>query len=577
MSMRSRFAETVEILLPLLIAVGVAWWALRASGYWLVDDSFISFRYATNLAKGAGLTWNPGTPVEGYTNLLWVLLLTPFAYFDIDLILPAAALGLLFQLLTLVLMGHITRRCFPHATPWLRVVAPLLLATNLHWAFWTVSGMESASFAFWVLLSVHLALRGRETKTRSWALSISLVAAYLTRPEGAMVAALVMGWEFASAWWVGGKGARLAFMRQRFRQLWLPVTLLALVVAGHIALRLWYYGFLLPNTFYAKVIPGGAAFWRGLSHVQFFLFGAAGVLVLPGLLPLWSMCRRSRGHLARGHLAQSPLAKGYLAQGYLLLFVYLIYVSIIGGDLPGWARFYLPLVPLPLVAMSGLLVAGNAWLKRWPGRAQATMALSVVGILAGQQLISAPAALANMHVVRVVRDRNVGLREFFFRAHVPPDALLAIDAVGAFGYYLPNRIIDTWGLNDTVIAHRRLRSRAKGRFAHEKDDWHYVLHQHPDFIIESVHVPPLRGYDACWPNALVRPVQIRRRNYPLKEAQRGLGMPPGSLRTLKLPPPCVHPYVGLDQLRRFSSTGSWRSHSSQGRPQGRHRGPHDNR
>jgi tetratricopeptide (TPR) repeat protein len=35
----------------------------------LIDDAFISFRYARNL----GLVFNPGERVEGYTNLLWVL------------------------------------------------------------------------------------------------------------------------------------------------------------------------------------------------------------------------------------------------------------------------------------------------------------------------------------------------------------------------------------------------------------------------------------------------------------------------------------------------------------------------
>ena len=37
----------------------------------LFDDSFISYRYAANLADGHGITWNVGEkPVEGYTNFL---------------------------------------------------------------------------------------------------------------------------------------------------------------------------------------------------------------------------------------------------------------------------------------------------------------------------------------------------------------------------------------------------------------------------------------------------------------------------------------------------------------------------
>src|SRR5688572_25266220 len=52
--------------------LGAHAWAYR----FLTDDAFISFRYARNLARGAGLVFNPGeAPVEGYTNFLWVLLL----------------------------------------------------------------------------------------------------------------------------------------------------------------------------------------------------------------------------------------------------------------------------------------------------------------------------------------------------------------------------------------------------------------------------------------------------------------------------------------------------------------------
>src|SRR5439155_1016352 len=42
---------------------------------WFVcDDAYITFRYASNLAHGLGPVWNAGERVEGYTNSLWMLL-----------------------------------------------------------------------------------------------------------------------------------------------------------------------------------------------------------------------------------------------------------------------------------------------------------------------------------------------------------------------------------------------------------------------------------------------------------------------------------------------------------------------
>lgn len=42
----------------------------------LSDDAMISMRYAWNFSHGAGLVWNPGERVEGYTNLLMVGLMS---------------------------------------------------------------------------------------------------------------------------------------------------------------------------------------------------------------------------------------------------------------------------------------------------------------------------------------------------------------------------------------------------------------------------------------------------------------------------------------------------------------------
>ena len=39
-----------------------------------MDDAYISFRYARNLAEGLGFVYNAGERIEGYTNFLWVFL-----------------------------------------------------------------------------------------------------------------------------------------------------------------------------------------------------------------------------------------------------------------------------------------------------------------------------------------------------------------------------------------------------------------------------------------------------------------------------------------------------------------------
>ena len=52
----------------------VGWWWF----WFLTDDAFITYRYASNWMRGWGFTWNPPPfqPVEGYSNFLWLALLT---------------------------------------------------------------------------------------------------------------------------------------------------------------------------------------------------------------------------------------------------------------------------------------------------------------------------------------------------------------------------------------------------------------------------------------------------------------------------------------------------------------------
>src|SRR5262245_60209180 len=65
------------VILPLLagaVALGFTVVFFRRWQF-VIDDAFISLRYARNLATGHGLVYNAGERVEGYTNFLWALFL----------------------------------------------------------------------------------------------------------------------------------------------------------------------------------------------------------------------------------------------------------------------------------------------------------------------------------------------------------------------------------------------------------------------------------------------------------------------------------------------------------------------
>src|SRR5881628_2216601 len=62
---RSRPRVTVALAVAATLALGIA-----CNG--LVDDAYIQFRYASNLAAGHGPVFNPGERLEGASGGLWI-------------------------------------------------------------------------------------------------------------------------------------------------------------------------------------------------------------------------------------------------------------------------------------------------------------------------------------------------------------------------------------------------------------------------------------------------------------------------------------------------------------------------
>src|SRR6202022_2682648 len=64
-------AEFAALVAPAVVAVLVR----LLTGPHAIDDAYITFRYARNLAEGLGLVYNPGEWVLGTTAPLWAILL----------------------------------------------------------------------------------------------------------------------------------------------------------------------------------------------------------------------------------------------------------------------------------------------------------------------------------------------------------------------------------------------------------------------------------------------------------------------------------------------------------------------
>ncbi|MEZ4294108.1 MAG: hypothetical protein R3B70_03960 [Polyangiaceae bacterium] len=155
---------------------------------WIIDDAFVSFRYAHHLAHGDGLVFNVGERVEGYTNFAWVLLVTLGMKLGANPVLAAPALGALSGLLVVLLSARWSRELSVAAgKPSVAsgLPAALLLAATPDLAFYGVSGLETALFA---LLLTGGAVSLVLLRPRQFAAFTA--AAFLTRPEAGLLAVI---------------------------------------------------------------------------------------------------------------------------------------------------------------------------------------------------------------------------------------------------------------------------------------------------------------------------------------------------------------------------------------------------
>jgi hypothetical protein len=442
----------------------------------VVDDAYISFRYAHNAARGHGLTFNVGERrVEGYTNFLWTVMLIPVFWLQLPIHTASIMLGLAWALGCIVLLGRSHNAT--SSRRWLGVTAALLLAADGSFALWAVGGLESPLFAFLVLSGALAYIRemsavGTNGSARILTSGAWFALAAMTRPEGLLIYALTGLHQVAT---------RLIRDRKLVTvQDWQRLGLFGLLWVPWFAFRWRYYGYPLPNTFYAKVTltDTGDQRARGLEYVATFVRIHLGYLpLLVALLPL--LRRRWR------------LWSSYLV---LLVVVYGAYVGYVGGD---WSvgRFFVPLMPLYyLLVAAGLSVAGHwlwAQLSRWrpiPSWAQAGLsALAVAGlacgILIGSSLNGEKALFLDRFDAPLAGRARTAMGRWL-RDNVDPNSHIAVDAAGQIPYYSDLRTLDLFGLNDLTIAHREVETMGQGTPGHEKMDMDYVLFvAQPDYIV----------------------------------------------------------------------------------------------
>ena len=226
---------------------------IRAIWPFTIDDMYISLRYAKNLAAGNGLLWNVhAPPVEGYSNFSFVLLgaLTLFLKGNPVIALKIAAIvGLFF---TCYFVYLLTRFWFAKRESLLPCLCLLFYKGQIIWA---ASGLETAVYEALICGAVYFCFRGmgyqffpqsRGTpKTKSFLFAGLLLSfAGMTRPEAPVLMILL----FILICWDRPK----VELQLYWRGVVLFSLTLALIFIPYFCWRIFYFGYLFPNSVYCK-------------------------------------------------------------------------------------------------------------------------------------------------------------------------------------------------------------------------------------------------------------------------------------------------------------------------------------
>lgn len=415
-----RAAIGLGLLLPVVL-VGINMWRVRS---FTIDDAYISYRYARNLARGLGLVYNAGERIEGYTNFLWTVLLAGAIRVGLDPDVTAKILGALSAFGALGFTYLLAERLKPFEV--LPCVATWLLASSIVFSGYAVFGLETSFFVFLLLAGTWLFFRESDAAAlpkpdrRAWNRALPLSGlvfglAGITRPEAPMYIGILM-----------------LFLGRRFfsGQNILRGALFVLPVAAHVLWRRSYYGTWLPNTLSAKTGDLSAQIGWGWDYFQKYATTVGPVLYL-GIFGV------AAGYVAR---RREVLAFAVIA---VLVAAYIVCV---GGDWMPAYRFASPFEPFAFLLVD--LAARDIIDRR---SRVATLALAgfaaVVMAQRGGSLESGRRWILNED--RAWRDRTEGTARWLLE-HKP--GTLALGDIGYIGYVTDYPILDLLGLVDPVIS-----------------------------------------------------------------------------------------------------------------------------
>jgi arabinofuranosyltransferase len=424
-------------------------WFLLGQPAFGIDDADIAQVYGKHLAEGHGLVYTPGFErVEGYSSTTWMLVWALAHSISARPTLVVSVVSFLlcaWSIACLLAIAESLKISGRRARPLLALL--LTLPAYFTWNTLTLMdlGLWSALIVSYLLLVTRDLIREPGPR-RAWPLALVLTGLALTRPEGLLLA------PFALVLSVHARAARGLGLKASLHQHAWPAATLLIAMGSLFAFRMAYFGYPLPNTYYAKVSPD-----RLYNLVGGLRYVLSSVESMPWIVVLLPLCLGALcAGLSRRKSADAALRIASIAAAIALLGFGLPLFE--GGDHFGAHRLLQPfLLPalIPAIYLAGRVLEAlpTDTRKHWSAAipSSAVLLVLVATLTATWAGFRGTSGLTREFVI-AAHGRNVGTA---LTQGLAKDARPSVGAVTAGGIALTyeGRVLDLMGLNWTDMGH----------------------------------------------------------------------------------------------------------------------------
>ena len=361
-------------------------------------------------------------------------------------------------------------------------IAVILIAISPPFLYWSGAGMDTSFYSMFLLITIYYFLKLPNSTGSVLLKGVLFGLLCVTRFEALLFFLLALYYLMKK---------EKSFIRIRInKSAVLFASGFTIIFATYFIWRWSYFGYFLPNTFYAKT--GGGL--REIGGGFFYIIKSFRLFYGYGWIPLLFVLLFFKKNMLVGKA-------GFIFSFGLLSILTTI---VLGGDHFNFGRFVIPVLPLLFIvfppALKRMLSAQTKLFSIKPG-----YRIAVLFILLTIILIVKP---AYQEAIGGISNLLIGKKEIIteydetteeeiiewqqgwvlmgkaLKNIANKNDYIAAIPIGAIGYYSKINVIDMVGIVDPVIAHEKYHPNLMKKWTpgHTKGDGKYVLSREPDYI-----------------------------------------------------------------------------------------------